>query len=150
MHVQVDTQREFEQPADQVWKIGGDFAGLQAWLPGITALRVEGSGAADAGGNAVRVIDLFDGSVTKERLEWVDEAQRAYSYRIISAKGIDERADYVATFRVTALDANRCRVDWSARFQVPDDFPADKQERAKQKVAQMYGMCLQALASKLP
>lgn len=145
MQLQVDTQREFAHSAEKVWKVAGDFGGLKHWLPGILACRVEGSGAADRGGNAVRLVEIFDGSVTKERLEWVDEGRFAYGYRILEAKGIDASAGYVATFTVTPLDAGRCRVDWVARFSVPDTFPAEKQERAKQKVSQMYTMCLQAL-----
>jgi hypothetical protein len=32
-----------------------------------------------------------------------------------------------------------------AGFDVPDDFPPEKAEKARQRVLQMYGMCLQYL-----
>lgn len=149
MQVHAATQREFAHGADRVWEVTGDFGGLKNWLPGITACRVEGSGAHADGGNAVRIVDVMDGSVTKERLESIDAANRRYSYRILEAKGMDASADYVATFSVTPIDANRCRVDWAASFRVPEGFPADKTERARQKVAGMYSMLLQALEGKL-
>lgn len=142
-------QQEYAHSADKVWAITGEFGGLKDWLPGILACRVEGSGAADAGGNAVRIVDVFDGSVTKERLEKFDAAQRTYSYSILEAKGFDASSEYLATFTVTALDAGRCRIDWGASFKLPASIPAEKGERAKQRVAQMYSMCLQNLETVL-
>lgn len=140
-----ETEREFSHSADKVWAITGDFGGLKNWLPGILACRVEGQGAASAGGNAVRIVDVFDGSVTRERLEDFDAAKRTYSYSILEAKGFDASSEYLATFTVTPLDDNRCRINWGARFKLPASVPPEKGERAKQKVAQMYAMCLQHL-----
>lgn len=145
MRLTVEVQRGYAHDADTVWKITGDFGGLKEWLPGITACRVEGSGAIDRGGNAVRIVDLFDGSVTRETLQSLDDTKRTYTYNLIEAKGIDARAQYQATFTVTPAGANACRVDWVAAFSVPDDFPAEKQEKARQKILQMYTMCLQYL-----
>lgn len=141
MRLTVETSREYDHDADRVWAITGDFGGLKAWLPGITACRVEGEGV----GNAVRIVDVFDGSVTRERLAALDAAARRYSYDLLEAKGIDASAQYHATFTVTPLGAGRCRIDWQAAFTVPDDFPPEKRERARQKILQMYGMCLQYL-----
>ena len=31
-----------DRPADEVWKVAGDFAGLGDWMPGIESCRVEG------------------------------------------------------------------------------------------------------------
>lgn len=145
MKLHVETHREYAFGADKVWAITGDFGGLKNWLPGIVAIRVEGSGAADAGGNAVRVVDVVDGSVTIESLESFNDANRSYSYRIVSAKGLDASAEYLAHFTVTALDAGRSRVDWLASFRVPAEFPPEKAERARQRIEQMYAMCLQNL-----
>ena len=143
--LQFEVEREFAHSADTVWAITGDFGGLKNWLPGIVASRVEGSGAANAGGNAVRIIDVFDGSVTKESLESLDAANYTYQYRILEAKGFDASSGYLATFRITPLAADRCRINWGASFRLPEGIPAEKGERAKQKVAQMYTMCLQHL-----
>lgn len=145
MRLNVEVQREFDRDADTVWKITGDFGGLKEWLPGINACRVEGSGAADQGGNAVRIVDVFDGSVTRESLASFDAGKRTYTYNLLEAKGIDASAEYRATFTVTPLAANRCRIDWVAGFTVPDNFPPEKAERARQKILQMYTMCLQYL-----
>lgn len=145
MRLTVEVNRDYAHAADKVWKTTGDFGGLKDWLPGITACRVEGSGAADAGGNAVRIVDVMDGSVTRESLQSYDAAQHSYTYNLLEAKGIDARAQYRATFTVTPTGANACRIDWVAGFDVPDDFPPEKAERARQRVLQMYGMCLQYL-----
>lgn len=145
MRLTVETSRDYAHDADKVWTITGNFGGLKDWLPGITACRVEGSGAADAGGNAVRIVDVMDGSVTRESLQSYDAAQRTYTYNLLEAKGIDASARYRATFTVTPTAANACRIDWVAGFEVPDDFPPEKAERARQRVLQMYGMCLQYL-----
>lgn len=141
MRLSVEVSREYDHDADRVWAITGDFGGLKAWLPGILACRVEGAGV----GQAVRIVDVFDGSVTRERLAALDDTARSYSYDLLEAKGIDASANYRATFTVTPLAGDRCRIDWVAGFDVPEGFPADKAERARQKVAQMYGMCLQYL-----
>jgi len=140
-----EVQQDYAHSADKVWAITGNFGGLKEWLPGILACRVEGSGAADTGGDAVRIVDVFDGSVTKERLEAFDAARRTYSYSILEAKGFDASSEYFATFTVTPLDANSCRINWGASFKLPASIPAEKGERARQKVAQMYTMCLQHL-----
>lgn len=149
MQLKADTQRDFAYSADRVWRIAGDFGGLAQWLPGISACRVEGSGAADQGGNAVRSVDVLDGSVTIERLETLDEANRTYSYSILQAKGLDASNEYHATLAVIPTGDNQCRVTWSARFRLPDSLPADKCERAQQRVTQMYALCLQSLDSVL-
>ena len=147
--LQIAVQQEYGHSANKVWAITGEFGGLKNWLPGIDACRVEGHGAADKGGNAVRIVDVFDGSVTKERLESFDAVNHTYSYSIIEAKGLDASNEYYATFTVTPLGDNRCRVDWSARFKLPVSVLPEKAERAKQKIAQMYTMCLQNLQAVL-
>ncbi len=145
MRLNVEVRRDYAHDADKVWKITGDFGGLQRWLPGISACRVEGGGATDQGGNAMRIVDVFDGSVTRERLQSLDDSKRSYTYDLLEAKGIDARAQYRATFTVTPTGANACRIDWVAGFSVPDDFPPEKAEKARQKILQMYTMCLQYL-----
>lgn len=144
MRLHTEVHHEFTQDADTVWKITGDFGGLKNWLPGIVASRVEGSGAIDQGGNAVRIIDIMDGSVTRESLASFNDAKRTYTYNLLEAKGIDASAEYQATFTVTPTPTG-CRVDWVSAFSVPDSFPPEKAERAKQRIRQMYSMCLQHL-----
>ena len=147
--LEIQVQNQYNHPADKVWALTGNFAGLKAWLPGVMACRVEGEGAKDVGGNAVRIVDLMDGSVTKESLESLDEKNRSYSYAIIEAKGFDSSSEYIAHFKVIPLDANRCEVQWGARFRLPDSIPVEKSERAKQRIQQMYQLFLTNLESVL-
>jgi hypothetical protein len=143
--LEFEVEKEYAFPAEVVWRLAGDFGGLQAWMPGVLACRVVGEGAADQGGNAERIVDVFDGSVTRERLEVFDEAGRSYRYSILEARGFDGSSEYFADFSVTALDAGRCVVRWGARFGLPAGIPAEKGPRAAQRAADLYRLCLQNL-----
>lgn len=147
--LEVQVQQEYDVPAEKVWALTGEFGGLKAWLPGIVNCRVEGEGAWDQGGNAVRLVELMDGSVTKEALESRDEAGRRYNYSIREAKGFDRNGEYRAEFEVVALGADRCKILWGARFTLPAAVPVEKSDKAKQRVEQMYQFFLNNLVNVL-
>lgn len=147
--ITLEVTHRFEQSADQVWRVAGDFGGLQAWLPGVTGCRVEGSGAANAGGNAERLVTLLDGSITRERLESLDDANRCYEYSILEAKGFDADSEYRASFQVLPLASGGSEVHWGVKLRLPASIPADKSEKVKTRIAAMYAMFLQNLASVL-
>lgn len=144
MHT-IKVTREFAFPADKVWQLTGDFGGLQAWLPGVTACNVEGIGAADNGGNAVRSVHLLDGSITRERLETLNNETRRTVYSILEAKGLDASNAFQATFQVLPLAHERCEVHWSARFRLPEGISQEKADKALARIEQMYGFFLQHL-----
>lgn len=147
--LELEVERQFAHAADAVWELAGDFGGLQSWLPGVLSCRVEGAGAADAGGNAVRVIAVVDGSVTRERLESLDHTARRYSYSIIEALGLDAGNHYLSTFLVLPQAEGRCLVRWSARFCLPLNMPARKRKQLRDRIAGMYQHCLGSLATAL-
>lgn len=142
--ITLEVKKTFAHSADAVWQLAGDFGGLQAWLPGVTGVRVDGSGAADAGGNAERAVSLMDGSVTRERLESLDAANRAYEYSILEAKGFDADTRYRARFQVLPA-GDGCEVRWGVQLQLPASVPADKQAKVKTRIEQMYSLFLQHL-----
>lgn len=146
---QVEVRHSFNHSADTLWQLTGDFAGLQHWLPGITSCTVEGNGPCDQGGNAVRSVQLMDGSVTRESLESFDPANRHYRYAILSAKGFDPAQTYIGTFHVIPTGDNRCDIHWQANFTLPADLPADKVDKACDKIRNMYAFFLQQLAARL-
>lgn len=147
--ITLEVTHRFAHAADKVWHIAGDFGGLQTWLPGVTACRVEGSGAAAAGGNAERLVTLLDGSITRERLESLDSANRCYEYSILEAKGFAADSEYRARFQVLPLDATSSEVRWGVRLRLPVSVPADKQDKLKTRIEQTYALFLQNLQNVL-
>lgn len=147
--LEFEVEHEYDFSAEKVWAVAGDFGGLKAWMPGVLACRVEGSGAADKGGDAVRIVDVFDGSVTIERLNSLDDQTMTYGYSILEAKGFDPSCEYHAVFRVVPLEGGRSKACWGARFTLPASIPPEKGEKAKGKAAQLYSLCLMNLQSVL-
>ncbi|MFZ5601661.1 MAG: SRPBCC family protein [Pseudomonadota bacterium] len=147
--ITLEVSHRFSHAADKVWQMAGDFGGLLAWLPGVTACRVEGSGAAAAGGNAERLVTLLDGSITRERLESLDDANRRYEYSILEAKGFTADNEYRATFQVLPVDAASSEVRWGVRLRLPAGVSADKQAKLKTRIEQTYVMFLQNLQNVL-
>ncbi len=145
----IQVTHEFSCPADTLWQITGDFGGLKAWLPGVVACNVAGEGAKDNGGNAVRTVQLMDGSVTRESLDSVDAEARRYVYSVLEAKGFDANSQFQATFQVLARDGGRCAVVWSAAFTLPANLPVEKVNKARSRIEQMYQFFLQHLQTML-
>ncbi|MGH8492136.1 MAG: SRPBCC family protein [Moraxellaceae bacterium] len=147
--LEFQVEKNYAHSADKVWAIIGDFGGLQSWMPGVLACRVEGEGAVDKGGNAERIVDVMDGSVTRERLEEFSPEQRRFVYSIQAARGFDASSEYFGTVCVIPEGEAACRVTWSARFRLPDGIPAEKGPRACERIAAMYSMCLANLEAVL-
>lgn len=146
---QVEARHRFAHSAARVWDLTGDFGGLARWLPGVTGCTVEGEGARDQGGNAVRNVHLADGSVTRESLESWDPSGLRYRYAIVSAKGFAPGTTFVAEFQVVPLADQQCEVIWQATFTLPASLPAEKVASASAKVQQMYQLFLQCLEGHL-
>ncbi|MGH8492142.1 MAG: SRPBCC family protein [Moraxellaceae bacterium] len=143
--LELEVERRFTHAADTVWELAGDFGGLQAWLPGVLSCRVEGLGV----GEAVRILAVADGSVTRERLEALDHAGRRYSYSIIEAQGLGVENRYLSTFLVLPQEQGHSLVRWSARFCLPLTMPARKRKQQRDRIAGMYDYCLSQLAAAL-
>ncbi len=146
---QVEARRTFAHPAHKVWRLTGEFGGLQNWLPGVVGCEVHGTGARDQNGNAERSVTLMDGSVTREALQSLDEAAMRYSYAILAAKGFTPDSRYIGHFQVRELNPDQCEILWQAEFSVPAEMPADKVLKLKDKVQTMYGFFLLHLDSVL-
>jgi hypothetical protein len=128
-------------PADEVWKVIGDFNGLPEWLPGIVSSEIRGGGPANEPG-AVRVLTLPEGPPVVELLHGISSRERSMTYEILeSSLGI---ANYVSTLSVRPVtDGNRAYIEWSADF---DAEPGqDASERAQFIATVIYGAGLNAL-----
>ncbi|ORE95769.1 hypothetical protein ATO13_02885 [Stappia sp. 22II-S9-Z10] len=94
--------------AKAAWAALGDFCGIEAWHPAVTACSME-----DHGGTKRRTLTLGDGSTIVEDLVAWDDADMAYTYRIIeSPLPVD---NYESTIKVTST-ADGARVDWTGTF----------------------------------
>lgn len=145
----IQVTHEFACPADTLWQLTSVFGGLKAWLPGVVACSVVGEGAKDNGGNAVRTVQLMDGSVTRESLDSIDAEARRYVYSVLEAKGFDANSRFQATFQVLARDRGHCAVVWSAEFTLPASLPVEKVTKACSRIEQMYQFFLQHLQTVL-
>lgn len=145
----IQVTHEFACPADTLWQLTSDFGGLKAWLPGVIACSVAGEGAKDNGGNAVRTVQLMDGSVTRESLDRVDAEARCYVYSVLEAKGFDASSRFQATFQVFARGEGQCAVVWGAEFTLPANLPVEKAAKACSRIEQMYQFFLQHLQTVL-
>lgn len=95
----------FATPA-QVWSKIGDPGAIDAWHPDIASSQLRG---------ADRLCTLTNGAQIDEHIDHVDEANRAYSYRIVkSPLPID---DYRSTIKVVDAEGG-CLVEWSSNFRV--------------------------------
>jgi carbon monoxide dehydrogenase subunit G len=133
---EIAVNEEYSVAADAVWERVADFGGL-TWMPGVESCSVEGEGV-----GAVRAVAM--GAMTiKERLESFDAAARRLSYSIVDGPLPTE--NYLATITVSE-QGRGCRVDWTARF----DLPAGVDEGAiAPAVAKGYGGALAALKKEL-
>jgi carbon monoxide dehydrogenase subunit G len=106
-------QQEFDQTAGDVWKYIGDFAGIASWMPGLQSCVVDGEGI-----GSVRTIHFNETTFVKEALKALDEGARSLSYSI--EEGPIPVQNYLATIEVVDSGSGGCRVNWSARFDLPD------------------------------
>jgi Polyketide cyclase / dehydrase and lipid transport len=107
---------------DQIWAFLRDFARVDMWHPDVAASAVEGGGASPLIGQE-RTITLRDGSIVRERLVALDDANRSYTYSVVaSAMPISDHSSTVTLFPVTTND--RTFVTWTADFEVEEGDPA--------------------------
>lgn len=62
-----------DAPPDRAWSVIGDLAGVDRWIPGITAVKVHGT---------ERVCTFANGIVQHEEISNYSDKSRSYSYEI--------------------------------------------------------------------
>ncbi len=123
----MDVATSVQVPASvaTVWRTLGDFAGLAAWHPAISAAHAEDGGRR-------RRVTLVDGSEVVEELIEHDDAGAHYSYRIVHAGPLPVQ-DYRATIAVADAGDGTCEVRWTARFE-----PVGNPTLAEQTIKRVY------------
>ncbi len=108
-------------PADNLWKLVGDFNGMADWHPAFARSELEEGGRR-------RRLTLADGGEVYEQLESRDDAQRTYAYTII-----DSPLDVVNYLsRVAVIDAG----DGNSTFVWACEFSSENSEAEMVQVLQ--------------
>ena len=97
----VSTFEDVNLPADTVWNVIGDFAGIRKW-----AVLVQSESVEDTPAGKVRTLVMPENRVVKERL--AAQSQYSYTYTMVDRP---EMADYRSTVAVVPLDATNCRIE---------------------------------------
>ena len=97
----------FAAPAERVWQLIGGFHSLADWSSSIKSSLPEQGGR-------VRRLKTADGAVIVERLESFSEAERQYSYSIVTAP--IPVSNYRSTLQVTGAGEAACSAQWSGEF----------------------------------
>ena len=130
----IAVNEDYAATAADVWKKLADFGGLAGWMPGVEKCEVEGEGL-----GATRRVAMGPMTIV-ERLEAFDDAGRSLSYSIV--EGPLPTQNYLATICVEETGENRCHVDWSASFDLPDGVA---EEQIAPALEGAYGGALKAL-----
>ncbi len=114
----VSTNTELPVSADTVWQTIRQFGALAEWHPAVeTCEQREQDGA------TIRDMTIPGGARLVEKLEQIDDNERACTYSIIS--GPIPVSNYTSTIRVRSDGDNSCTVEWSSEFE-PNGVPEDK------------------------
>jgi carbon monoxide dehydrogenase subunit G len=135
--VAVDTELD-ATPAD-VWKVVGDFGGVDSFLEVVESVEVEGEGV-----GAVRTLNLPEGAQFVETLTALDAEAMTLSYRIDESPLPVE--GYAATIRVSELEDGSSKVDWSATFKAKGASDAD----ARKAISDIFDMGFAGLEQLFP
>jgi hypothetical protein len=97
----VSTFEDVNLPADAVWSVIGDFAGIRKW-----AVLVQSESVEDTPAGKVRTLIMPENRVVKERL--AAQSQYSYTYTMLDRP---EMADYRSTVAVIPLDPTHSRIE---------------------------------------
>jgi protein-tyrosine phosphatase len=99
---------EINATPDKVWAVLGDLASVHQWIPGISAVTVDGTS---------RVCTFADGHTQNEQILDYSPSARSYRYRIDDAPL--PVTDNIGSFAVRPGDGHT-RVVWESSFQPLD------------------------------
>lgn len=119
---------DIDASPDEVWEQVGNFDGLASWHPAIASSRVVAGENNKAG--AARELQIKDGPLVTDELVSIDDAQRAYIYRLVDSPL--PLTDYLSTVTVKPRGEGS-EVIWSVTFRrknAADVTPEDQSDQA--------------------
>ena len=123
MKKEIHTVHELDAPAAEVWSHLRTGEAVDAWLPPITACRVEGNRRYCEAG-AARL---------EETIEESDDETMTFRYSI-QQQDLLPVSDIAGTMRVEAVDDQRSRLYWDVRFEVADEATFTQVEAATRQL----------------
>jgi len=118
-------RRTLDHPIEAVWIRIAAFGGIDLWVAGVEACRVEGEGV-----GAIRTLTLGD-RTAREQLEAVDAAGHRLRYRILPPHALPAR-EVCSEIGLTALGDSRTEMTWRSEataFTVPAEQLGARIER---------------------
>lgn len=120
---------------EKVWRVVGDFFGLAGWHPAIESCVVGEE-------PTIRVVDLGNNMVVRERELSRDDNARTYTYEHVDL--LLPVSEFIGRFSVTSdNNDNGCTVTWAAEF-IPEGVP---EEAVINIASDVFEAGLQGLAS---
>ena len=116
-----------DHPLERVWRVAGQFGGLEQWADGVSLCVVQGDGV-----GAVRTVTR-NGRTVREQLDRIDPAGHEISYLILEPHAMPAR-DVRGTIKLQPRDPGRTEILWSSHA---TDF-AVSPEALGQRIGQFY------------
>lgn len=136
MH-ELQTELAMSHPPERVWSLIGQFGALRDWLPGVRDCVVE-----EGPSGTERIVELDRDQRVRERLLAHSDEERWYRYSVLEAPGFQPGMEFVATLSVQPGADGGSRVQWSARFSLPQGMPEQAAELVSERARAMYDASL--------
>ncbi|WP_439537646.1 SRPBCC family protein [Methyloversatilis sp.] len=136
----VEREATVDGSPDTVWKLVGDFNGLDVWHPAVASSTMKGAGI-KAG--ATRTLTLGNGAKIEEKLTAYSGVKHTYTYTILSSPLPVK--NYVSTLTLSPAGEGKTRVKWSSTF----DANGASDEEAKKVISGIYEGGLERAGSTL-
>ena len=131
---EVRKTREFDRPADELWKLIGDFHGLHKWIPSVEPTEsIDGGKRRKLGMGAGQIIESL-----------IEEGDRSYTYAI--DEGPMPIVNYRSTISVKDAGDGKAVVEWHGSFEPAE---GSTEEAGTQIVEMIYEGGLTGLAQTL-
>ena len=130
--IEVQTEREYEFGADDVWAVIADFGNV-SWIPGIEKVDLEGEGV-----GMIRHLTVPEYPQLHERLDAIDHDEKVLEYSIPAVEYIGVK-NYGARAQVIELGPGRCRVLWSCKAEAEGTPEAEARDKVRAFYQAMLG-----------
>lgn len=123
--------------ANKIWKLVGDFGGLDNFVEAIADCTTDGKGV-----GAIRTLTLQDGGEVKEKLESLDNDKRVLEYSILESPMPIK--NYKGKMEVNKLSDTTSEFIWSSTFEAAEENEKEMEEA----LAGLYTVGVEGLKKK--